>query len=167
MKKKIYTANTTILHNNKKYEQFILVLEIIHKLGLESIFDDKEFKISRDDIIEYLKEREYIFSMLFNVARLDIDNIIKDKNFDKIVIKYLSNRLKYMFNISIVIANRNKNTYKLKLIENWTNKFNPMKENPDLIMEYNNLLFNLGDIDENKYFNNILDSLKNNILSVY
>ncbi len=54
----------------------------------------------------------------------------------KYAIRILNGRLKYLFNVSIVIANRNEKTYKLKLMENWSDDFNPMKPNEELMFEY-------------------------------
>lgn len=128
---RLYTANTTLLHKNRLYDKFLIGLEICNKIGLENIFDNKEFNFDNQKIINYLIERKKILELLFNI-NIDMDKI----NDIKYAIRILNGRLKYLFNVSIVIANRNKKTYKLKLMENWSDDFNPMKPNEKLMFEY-------------------------------
>lgn len=134
--RRMVTANTTILHKSKKWEKFIMGLEILNILGLDNISDNKEITINKDDIFNYINKREKIFRILFNLKEINLEEIKNDKNCLQILIKYINSRLKYLFNLTLKISNKKENKYKLTGLEVWNEDFNPMKEDEEILMDY-------------------------------
>lgn len=138
------TANTYILHNNKKYEKFLIGIEIIN-LFKKDLFDDTKFDIDFSKLYDYIKGKEYILRLLFNSNKFDINSIKNDDIGIKNMLKYLNTKLRSLFNIYIKKGKDNK--YFLCNLEFW-NEINPMHVNENLKMELyissliENILFN-------------------------
>lgn len=131
------TANTTILHSSKKYEKFLMGMEILYELGINDIFNESEVTVDKDKLIKYIDKREKVFRYLFNLKKIDIDEIQKDDKCLQILIKYINSRLKYLFNITLKCTNKKINLYKINGLDVWNMNYNPFKKNDDLLMDYN------------------------------
>lgn len=131
-KRKLITANTYILHQNKNFERFIIGLEILSIFGINDIFEKKEIKFNYKEVYNYIKDKEYVIRLLFKCKMFDINNITNGDNGIKEMIKYLNSRLRTVFNIYI---KNNKGIYDIQGIDFWSNEINPLVINENIKME--------------------------------
>lgn len=131
---KLLTANTYILHQNKNYEKFLLGLEILSVMGIDSIFNKNIVNVNFSNIYNYIKNKEYIIRLLFKCKQFDINMINNNEKGMNEMIKYLNSRLRTLFNIYIKKDNK-ENNYKIINIDYWCDEINPLKENEMLKIE--------------------------------
>jgi hypothetical protein len=110
--------NIKILHNNFRFEKIFLLNQFIKSLGYESIFDKNEININFDN---FYKEIKFYESDIYSIWNINKDNRfnnhenIKDRN--KIILRFLNERLLDLYKIKIIKNKENK--YYINGLEIW------------------------------------------------
>lgn len=113
------TPNIYILHNSKRYEKFVYCLQILNILGFSSPIDESTHKINRENIYKFMKEKGKILELLFKTKKYDWDSIILQENGIKTILKYLNERLKSIFYITIKIKDKKEGKYGISGLDFW------------------------------------------------
>jgi hypothetical protein len=133
--------NISILHDNKKYEKFLIALDIVRNIGFDSILDNKDIELDVSKMYKYINEKQHIINLTYNSKSIDISNIIDENEKRKKMLIYLNSKLKSVFNIYISLKDRKNNKYIIKGLELWNEKINPLYRNDELIDKYEMEIF--------------------------
>jgi hypothetical protein len=128
--------NTKKLHCNDKYYKVAHLHKILNILGFESMFDKSEIIINKSDIIKHIKKYGHRLDLLFITKENKWENMDDDSIF-KEVLKYINQRLRSVFKISI--KSKNDNFY-IDGLDFWCEKVNPMKNFDDILKDIINNL---------------------------
>lgn len=122
------TPNIYILHNNKKYEKFTYCLQILKVLGFNSPIDESVCKIDKNKLYSFIKQKGKMIELLFKTKKYDWDNIILEENGFKTILRYLNERLKSIFLITIKLKNKKEEEYNISGLDFWDEKINPKND---------------------------------------
>jgi hypothetical protein len=127
--------NLKILHNNFRFEKIHLTNQLLIGSGFTSIFDKNILNINYDNLYKEIKKYE---SDIFNIWSLNKDNRFdnhKDINErNKILLRFLNERLRDLYKISI-IKNKEKTGYIINGLGIWDNILYDRKEIKEYIIE--------------------------------
>lgn len=131
---KLLSANPFVMHQTKSYEKFIIGMELLKVLGINSIFKVESFDIDFKKLSEYIFRKEYIIRLLFKCKDFDINEISSDDKGFNDILKYINSRLRTLFNIYIKKEKDGK--YKIYNTDFWCKEINPLNKNENLKMEF-------------------------------
>jgi hypothetical protein len=97
-------------------------------LGFNSPIDESVCKIDKDKLYNFIKQKGKIIELLFKTKKYDWDNIILEENGFKTILRYLNERLKSIFLITIKLKNKKEEEYNISGLDFWDEKINPKND---------------------------------------
>lgn len=104
--------NIDILHFSKKYDKIALGIEMLNLFGFESLFDNNKITIDENKVKQYILNKENILELAFKTNRKNWKKIIDNEStWFKQIMKYINERLRSVFMVSIKLDSKNKKYY--------------------------------------------------------